>query len=240
MGYRVQDNIGITMLAFAMLAVFLAGAITLMRNRKGREGLLLLAGLLLLSLGLVAGGKLVTTMNLRPVYLFLWFPLVCLCAIGLFENCSKENYWIYMILFIALSWKSYQITYSSAGNDLEMRQVKYEECVEMADWLEGEGYSFVFGGWDSASKVAVASNGGLTGACWSYETMEEMFQVAPWIVQTDVFEAANNPSAVYVIRNASEAVFLEKAKQMGAEVHLINSMELNECKIYVSSEHLIY
>lgn len=121
----------------------------------------MLIALYMLSLLVVIGGKAVTHMTLLSVYLFFWFSMICLCTVYFFENCRLKNYLIYEIVLLVLLSKSYGITYGFARNEI----------------VKENGYYMILGGWDSASEVAVASNGKVTGFCWSYETPKEIFRV---------------------------------------------------------------
>ena len=221
-----------------ILIAILLVLVSICKGKKHANGLSVLILLCACSFCVVIGGKLISSMALRTVYLFIWYPLASLCIIYLFECCNGKWYRYGIVAFALLSLKSYDVSYGYIDNAIVEQDAKFQESFHMVEWMEKNGYDVVYGGWDLASDIAAASNGAVIATCWPYESKENIFAIAPWIVNTDTLKGQSNENAVYIVRNENEEYLITKAKEMGVKIH--REKICTAYTVYTADELLVY
>jgi len=216
---------------FVFLVLF--GMIKMLKDN--RTALFELAILMLSSVLVVVGGKLVSNMELRYTYLFMWFPLVCIIVVYILEMCAEKYYSVLLGVVCACCFWSYHI---SALGDIDNEIKKYNiircEATDVVEWMNVNEYSVIYGLWNVSSKIALASNGDIMTASWANDTEEDMFVIDRTLVNTDLLEDSNL-KAVYMVSKDKEDIFLRKAK----ETTMVLELPIMNCRLYTSTEFLI-
>ena len=179
-------------------------------------------------------------MELRHTYLFMWFPLISISVVCFFEMCHSRNYVLCALVLVLFSCKSYGLSYGQLEQEMEIYRSRWEESVDTANWMVDEGFDTVYGLWDVASKVAVASNGSVKAACWSSETESDIFYIEPFLIDTKLLDDSGMDRSIYMISLENEDVFLRSAQSRGASVRQLREMPQLGCKLYISTKHLVY
>lgn len=238
-GNIMSDEIWVKVLSILSIIAVVISVISMLRNIEKKSGFFDLFFLCFMSFAIVLIGKMFTHMVLRETYLFMWFPLVCISLVYLFEKCSAKRYVIYVILFCVCAYQSHSISYSKLEEDLEWKAVRWTECLAIAEWMENNNFDVIYGGWDVSSKIAMASNGSVVTACWANDSEWSMFVIDRCLVNVDLLNEEGNENALYMITSGNENIFVDKAKNAGAQVRLVRESDVLECKIYTSDKYLI-
>lgn len=239
-GYRVSDEFWITVLSAFSIMIVICAAVQCVREVRRKTSLAEVYLLCALSIGVIVLGKLFTHMELRHTYLFMWFPLISISVVCFFEMCHSRNYVLCALVLVLFSCKSYGLSYGQLEQEMEIYRSRWEESVDTANWMVDEGFDTVYGLWDVASKVAVASNGSVKAACWSSETESDIFYIEPFLIDTKLLDDSGMDRSIYMISLENEDVFLRSAQSRGASVRQLREMPQLGCKLYISTKHLVY
>ena len=241
MGLVPQDHAVLTIINVLIAAVLVAVLIKVCRRRDQRDGLGLLLALSLISLFIAMGAGVLLDMDFRPVYLFMWYPLSCLAIVSFLESCHEKDYKIYVFVFIVFAWiGGYFLSYVPMRSSIEWAEAEYRERLEIAEWMTENGYDVLYGPWNMAQWIAVASNGAIECGCWEFNTSEGLCEITPWLMKTDLYTEECNERALYFVHNDTAETFVNMAAAEGAEVVLVWRLETSQHQIYSSSRQLMH
>lgn len=216
---------------FFLLAVAAAAAVLwLSRIHKMEDALELCWLLCLIGMFGCFLSCVVFLMNLRSVYIFMWYPLVVFSGLMLLRKCSFWPKCMAIVLTCILSlgclWHGY-VPY--AGIALWKGPT---DGQLMCDWAMSEGYEYVYGHWFVAPRVAACSGGEMEAGYW-WEPMEPM----TYNIASDIFDEEDNEKAIYVFTPDDEEDCLRIAAEKGVE--LTKVAEFGDYKAYTSPVPLL-
>ena len=223
----------ILLLAFQMALLF--GALYLqLRHIRSGGALSDLWWLLLISIAAVTAAALVTSLRIRAVYLFTYYPLLALSTALVLEQARPRLRRLVALALCLLSLANLYTSYiPSVRSALEPRE---EPLEQISAWAVENGYELVYGGHSSvAPSIAAYSDGALVAGCWDEEVM---FHVKEYL----------NPQNIYSIEDASRAIFvfmpqeLEYAHEAAAYVNdsLHFQGRYGQLYVYTCGDQLMY
>lgn len=219
-------SIWFALFCFLLLFIFAAAVVIWFSRIQKMESplelcwLLCLIGMLGVFLSCV-----VFQMNLRSVYIFMWYPLVAFSGLILLK---KLKFWpkvvsvvLTCILGLGCLYHGY---YPYAG--MAMWKGPTDGKL-MCDWAMEEGYEYVYGNWFVSPRVAAYSGGEIEAGYWwdTYETLR-------YNVASDIYDEDENAKAIYVFTQTDEEEGLRLAAERGVELTFV--AEFGEYRAYTS------
>lgn len=203
----------LTVIVLLVLSVAVGGAILwfarIRRPESGEESCWALCGG---GMCAVLLATVVTNVNLRGIYLFLWFPLVAFSGLMLVKKLPGWGKCLATILVCLLSLASLFYCFvpylreTAAGNETDVQK--------MSNWAESNGYQYIYGEyWGTAPEIAVWAEGRLDAGCWHGE--QNVYLVERANTPKDIYGMQENKRAIYVFTAVDEDQGLKKAEDKG-------------------------
>jgi len=209
-----QDRLFFALMFLAMTLLVLGAARLLLKRRRDRTGA---AGFWLVSLigcGAVIAASFVTSVRLRPIYLFLYYtlPALSLAVIG-----EKAKGRFLSGLTAGLCLLAAANLYFSYRDDLAIVfDPAPTPAEQIADLALERGYDLVYGNQSMcAPAVAACADGKLIAGCWQDDYM---FKVSPLINIRDVYRIEDYKRAVFVFLEGEEPGMLAETAANGVEM----------------------
>lgn len=232
----VKNNGGFFVLMFVFFTVLvIAAAVLLVRRAKtAPEGIGAYWWLSAMSLLAVVAASFLTTVKLRAIYLFIYYPLLALSAAVVLERAAPK---LRGALLIALCVLSAGNIYFSYGDDL--RGVFSESkttAEEICDYAIENGYELLYGNISYLTPSAAAySDGKLTAGCWEDDVI---FHAVPYLNAKDIYRRTDYSRALFVFYQGELDAAYTEAAGSGAVL-----TEVGRAGAYVlctSSQQLMY
>ena len=224
-----------TLLFLFFTAVLVAAALLVLRRRSlVPAGLRCLWWLCAISLLAVVSASIVTSVSIREIYLFMYYPLLVFSLVLVLDALSGALRAALASLLCLLTLcggiASYRDNLKYALNDTP---TPAQQICELA--ME-QGYELVYGNLDhSAPLVAVYSDGALTAGGWDKEII---FKVVPYINLQDVYDWVDYRRAIFVFLPWEEKQRLTEIQGNGAQMTLLG--KFGDYTVYTSDRQLLY
>jgi hypothetical protein len=188
--------------------------------------------LLVISLAAVVAASLVTSLSIRSVYLFVYYPLLALSMAVVLED-KKYTKTIALILCLISALNLY-FSYVPSIKDSQNSEPTWTE--QIADWAVENGYELVYGGHSYvAPSIAAYSDGALTAGCWNDEIM---FKSKEYLNIQNIYSLEDVERAIFVFQPYELDYAFEAAQNAGAE--LTFQGQYGELSVYTSTVQLMY
>ncbi len=224
-----------TLLFVFFTAVLLAAArLALKKDSRVSAGLRRCWWLCVISLLAVVSASLVTSVNIREIYLFMYYPLLAFSFVMVMDRLNGKLRAALAALLCLLAVGGGAASYREVADyALDDTPTDAQQVCELA--MEG-GYELVYGSLDhSAAKVAVWSDGALTAGGWEQGII---FKVVPYINAQDIYDWTDYRRAVFVIMPWEEEACRTETEGNGAQLTLLG--QYGEMKVYSSDRQLLY
>ena len=209
-----EDRLFFIMMFLTLMLLVLGAVYLFLRKKRGAKGVgcfWLIAALGCLA---VIAAPFVSSVRLRPIYLFLWYVLPAL-SLALIAERAKPKLLSGLAAFLCLL--SAANLYFSYKDDL--RVALSEETTpaqQIADWAVENGYELVYGNQSmSAPDVAAYSDGALIAGCWQDDYL---FKISPHINIRDVYHIEDYSRAVFVFFEKEVPGMLAETAANGTEM----------------------
>ena len=206
----------------------------LLRGRRGEKGVGCFWLVALIGCGAVIAASFVTSVRLRPIYLFLYYTLPALSLVLIAEKAKPH---ILAGLVTALCILSAANLYFSYRDDLHIVFDKEPTPSEqIADWALDNGCELVYGSLSmSAPSVAACADGKLIAGCWQDDFM---FKVSPLINIRDVYHIDDYKRAVFVFLETEVPGMLTETAANGVE--MADHGQYGYYHIYTASQQCLW
>ena len=204
-------------LFFALqLACVLAAAVSVLRKlRSGPDGLGVLWLLCAVSLGGTLLAGLLVQLQMREIYLFLWYPFTAIsCAVVLEALPAPVPRRLLAALLCLLCLGNLYFSYGSS-----LRWARERDTAPFTDLCrraEEAGIEYAYGEWSIVPLFAVWSDGALTGGFWG----EIYFDVRESINLQNIYSEEDNEKAVYLLGPWNRGYVEDYAAAHGAELEV--------------------
>ena len=212
---REGDSRLFFILMFLMMTLLVLTAIYLfLRARRGGKGVGCFWLVALIGCLAVIAASFVTSVRLRPIYLFLYYTLPAL-SLALIAEKAKPRFLAGLIAVLCIL--SAANLFFSYRDDLHVVFDKEPTPSEqIADWALDNGCELVYGSLSmSAPSVAACADGKLIAGCWQDDFM---FKVSPLINIRDVYHIDDYKRAVFVFLETEVPGMLTETEANGAEM----------------------
>lgn len=224
----IEDAATLALLVFVLAAVLL-GCFWVKKNTKALGAMLLLA----FGVGGIFLVDVFSTMYVRSIYYFLLFPLVAFLAAALFSCGGKTLRSIMAIMLIMGAISCYQEELLPIM-EAEQNDDRYQETVA---FLEEEGITTVFSGWNRGERIAIASGFSIKAGFW--DSPRKPFVPVKYLCDPAVFDV-DPAKCAYVFFYASEAeTAVSKALERGVELTLLKHIYADGVYIYTADVNLM-
>ena len=223
----------ILLLAFQLALLFGALALQL-RNIRRPSALSDLWWLLLISIAAVTVAALVTSLRIRAVYLFMYYPLLALSVALVLEQTGPR---LRCTVSLALCLLSLVNLYCSYIPSVRSALAPQEEPLEqISAWAVENGYELVYGNHTSvAPGIAAYSDGALVAGCWDEEIM---FKAKPYLNIQNIYSLEDAERAIFVFMPWELDYAREAAMNAGAELTFHG--QYGALSVYTSTVQLMY
>lgn len=223
----------ILLLAFQLALLFGALALQLRQIRRP-SALSDLWWLLLISIAAVTAAALLTSLRIRAVYLFMYYPLLALSVALVLEQVGPRLRCTVSLALCLLSLANLYCSYiPSVRSALAPRE---EPLEQISAWAVENGYELVYGNHSTvAPGIAAYSDGALVAGCWDEEIM---FKAKPYLNIQNIYSLEDVERAIFVFTPWELDYAREAAMNAGAE--LTFQGRYGELSVYTSTEQLMY
>ena len=196
-----------------LLSVGLAGAggLLLLKRRCRNDGVGLLWLLCAVSLlGTLAAGV-VVQIQMREIYLFIWYLLLALSLLPVLEALGEQRGKPAALLLCLLCLGNLFFSY---GSSLRLaRERDPAPAQAFCRDASAAGIRYVYGDWQTIPALLVWSDGEITGGFWD----DIIFLVRGNINLQDIYEPEMNEQALYVLGPWDRENFDQYSREMGAD-----------------------
>ena len=221
------------LLAFQLALLFGALALQL-RHIRRRSALSDLWWLLLTGIAAVTAAALVTSLRIRAVYLFMYYPLLALSAALVLEQVRPR---LRRTVALALCLLSLVNLYCSYIPSVRGALAPQENPLEqISDWAVENGYELVYGNHSAvAPGIAAYSDGALVAGCWDEQIM---FKSKEYLNIQNIYSLEDVEQAIFVFTPGELDYAHEAAINAGAELRFHG--RYGELSVYTSTVQLMY
>lgn len=209
-----SDRLFFTLMFLTLTLLVLSAIWLLLRRRRGAEG----AALFWLVTGLgclaVIAASFVTSVQLRPIYLFLCYVLPALSLVLIAERLKPKALNALLALLCLLCAANLRFSYRD-----ELLYALDEEptpAQQISDWAVENGYELVYGNLSlGAPNVALCSDGKLTAGCWDSEVI---FKLSPYINLRDIYYLSDAERAIFIFLEPELPLMRVETEANGTEM----------------------
>ena len=223
----------ILMFVFQAALLIYAAFLQLKSLRRGGE-LSELWWLLLISIAAVIAAALLTSLSIRSVYLFTYFPLLAISAALVLEKLAPARSCALSLCLCLLALGNLWASYVPSVKEALETEENY--CQEISDWAVAQGYELVYGSHSNVAPVVAAySDGALISGGWNDEVM---FKAQEYLNLQNIYSVEDVDRAIFVFQDHE----LEYAFQAAAagEGELIFQGQYGGLYVYTSTVQLMY
>lgn len=203
-------------------------------KQKAVSGRGMLLALLVLSLLMILGIDVVTTLDVRSIYYFLLYVLIAwLLAVG-YRNRKAWQQWV----IVGLTLACLVLPSLIALKDVCMQAyfAKYDKAYEVSEYLTSQGYTTVCTRWNLGEDFAIASDCQIQVGFWDEVTFEQV----DYLCDPAVYEADTDTCAYLMFGSEAAQLGEAEAAQRGVTLTLAAYLEENDVYIYTASENLMH
>lgn len=214
-----------------ILVITVLLAIIFYVRRREKDALAVFIGVGIFSIFATLAVNLVIDLSLRSIYLFVWYPVIAVAAVLLLRSCGEVIKTAAIFCLAAVCALNLYVSYYPCVKDAISENTS--KSREVANWVQDNGYSLLYGPWSITAAIAVYSDGAFTAGCW----MGEPFHAMEYITPLDIYSETHNKNAVYLMIPESRDKALEAATRQGAEMTLRGMA--GHYELYTSSKQLM-
>lgn len=192
--------------------------------------------LLLISLAAVIAAALFTSIRIRSIYLFTYYPLLALSVAMLMERLPVKRGMLLALLLCVLSlgnlYNSYFDEFSQSFRESR------DSAAKVAQWAVDNGYELVYGNFSfAAPNVALYSDGALTAGSWNDEIMLKALE---YLNLQNLYSVEDTNRAIYIFMPWELDYAYEAAENAGATLIHIDAEICGGSNVYISDVQLMY
>lgn len=216
------------------LALLLGALYLQLRQLRDSGTLSQLWWLLLTGIAAVTAAALVTSLRIRAVYLFLYYPLLALSVALVLEWARPRLRRIVALALCLLSLANLYVSYiPSVQSVFAPREDPLEQ---ISDWAVANGYELVYGNHSAvAPGIAAYSDGALVAGCWDEQIM---FKAKEYLNVQNVYSLEDVERAIFVFTPGELDYAQEAARNAGAELTFHG--QYGQLSVYTSTVQLMY
>lgn len=226
-------------LLFALMFIFYTGlvilaAVTILRRRKsGPKALYTLWLLCLISIAAVIAASLLTSVTIRNIYLFIYYPLTALSFAVVYENYGHKLRAAMLTALCVLALCNLPASYGTPVSSIRSEEPEPRQLI--CQYAMDNGYKYIYGQDGSSAAVAAWSDGELIAGMWEHDVV---FKVIPYLNIRTIYALDDYDKALFVFNDYELPQVMEEIAGNGAELTEIG--RFGDYTVCTSSKQLMY
>ena len=213
--------------------LIIAAAVILIKN-KSTHATAIFWWICIISIAAVIAASFVTSVSLRPIYLFPYYTLPMLSLVVVAPKLKKP--WQSVLCLIVIIFSAMNLYYSYHNQISYSFQPDTSDEKAVCDFAIENGYELVYGSHShTAPRIAVKSDGKLTAGCW---VDDHIFKVSPHINIKDVYHLSDYSRAIFVFIENEHPLALKETAENGTELYFQG--QFGRFYVYTASNQLLY
>lgn len=197
--------------------------------------------ILLFSLGILItiAACIFTSTNIRYVYLFVWFPLVSICATYLLNITSiKENTYLLVIISFSIILSSVFNLYMSYGAEI-FDSFKDKETLEkqIGKYVNGCECKYVYGSWARLGNTMSYIDDDIIGGSFY---SDEPFTIVNYLNPQNIYSENDNKSAIYILFDYEIEKAYSFADNKGIILNKLIEFNNGEVQLFTADKQLMH
>ena len=211
----------------------LAALFLLLRGKRQADGAGCFWFVAVLGCLAVIAASFVTSVQLRPIYLFLYYALP---ALSLAVIAEKETRLRPMLLTLVCVLAALNLFFSYREDLSAALSREPTPAQQAADWAVRNGYELVYGNQSHAAPtVAAASDGALIAGCWQDDCI---YRLSPYINIRDIYSLNDAERAVFIFMESELPLMRTEAAGNGTE--MTPRAQYGPFWVYTASKQCLY
>ena len=217
---------------FTTLLILAAGIILI--RRKKFEGAAIFWWVCLISIAAVIAASFVTSVSLRPIYLFPYYTLPCLSVLIVAPRLRPKLLNLLCVITIILSGMNIYFSYHT---QLEACFTENTSAAkQISDYAVENGYELIYGSHShTAPAIAVHSDGKLLAGCWDDAII---FKISPHINIKDIYHLSDYSKALFVFTESEVKLAETEASANGTKLYFHG--KYGSYHVYTTSKQMLY
>lgn len=222
----------IIFLFFSLIVIY--GFFSLIKRRDFKSPTAVFWWLCIISILAVIAASFVTSVKLRPIYLF---PCYCLPALSFAIVAPRIKTGYRQLLSLSLALLAAANLYYSYGNEVKISLSEYTTSHDrIAEFAIENGYELIYGAHShTAPQIAAASDGKLIAGCWEDEII---FKVSPHINIKDVYHTDDYKRALFVFTEDEVPLAMHESAAAGTTFYF--QAQFGRFHVYTCSQQHMY
>lgn len=213
--------------------LIIAAAIIVIRKKR-TEGTAIFLWVSFISILAVIAASFVTSVSLRPIYLFPYYCLPALSVLILGPALKGRAQKILCLLVLILASMNLYYSYHSQISESFLEDTS--EAKQICDFAVENGYEYIYGSHShTAPKIAVYSDGKLIAGCWDDEIL---FKVSPHINIKNIYHLTDYSKAIFVFLETELPNAIAETEANGTELYF--QAQFGSYHVYTASRQLLY
>lgn len=231
---RENSELFFTVIFLFNLLVCIAAFFFLLRKKDLFSPAACIWWLCIISILGVIAASFVTSVSLRPIYLFPYYTLPALSLAVLWKKLKAKSFRLLCLLLCVVSACN---IYYSYGTDIEYALNPGEyDAKTISQFAVDNGFEYVYGSHShTAPKIAAQSDGKLIAGCWEDEII---FKVSPHINIKDIYYLDDYSKALFVFVDREVPYALKEANANGTELEFLG--RVGRYFMYSASKQMMY
>ena len=231
---RGDQSLFFTVMFIYFSLVIVAALFQLLRRRDIFSPTACFWWLCLISIAAVIAASFVTSVSLRPIYLF---PCYTLPALSIAVVGAKLSPRLRCLLCLSLCTLAATNIYFSYHKDISLSFDKSVSDYEQVSTFAVEnGFEYVYGSHShTAPKIAAQSDGKLIAGCWEDEVI---FKISPHINIKNIYHLSDYSKALFVFQEEELKLFFKEAHDSGTGYTFLG--QFGRYYLYTTSGQMMY
>lgn len=223
-----------TLIFLFFSATVIGALIVLIRKKDFASPLAVFWWLCIISVCAVIAASFVTSVSLRPIYLFPCYALPALSVAVLYTKLSPKLQSAACVLLCILAASNLYYSYH-VNIELALKDYSWPE-KEVADYAVENGFEYIYGSHShTAPGIAAASDGKLIAGCWEDDVI---FKVSPHINIKTIYHLDEYEKALFVFLETEVPLAQHEADASGTTLSFHG--QIGEYYMYTSSNQMMY
>lgn len=189
--------------------------------------------LLAVSFAGVMASFILIKIDIRSVYLFVWFPLTAASALSVYGRIKGKGKAGLMVLLFVLCLNNMVYTYSPP---LKSSRYMNQAFQETSDWIIAHDYDYVYGNVHKVGKLMPYGDGAYIAGFWS----QRPFQILGYTNISNIYEEEHNARAVYFVSTPDAEAVEACVRENDLPLNLVFTSSDGSCKLYTSPRQLMH
>lgn len=224
---------------FALMFIFYTGIVVIAavivarRRRSASAALYTLWLLCVISIAAVIAAALLTSVTIRDIYLFIWFPLTALSFIVVFEVCGEKLRTVFAAVLCVLALCNLPKSYGDNVKAIYTEKPDFRR--QIGEYALEHGYKYVYGQDFAVSVPAALSDGRIIAGMWDHDSV---FHVIPYLNIRTIYALDDYDKALFVFVGEEWDAAQEEIAGNGAELTIIG--RFGPYTVCTASQQLMY